>query len=373
MVFTGSFLGGEAMPSEENKKYGFVKKFRSILKSKFWEETSPEQYRIAEFILYSARFKREEIELRNGEKIIIEPGQLLTTISYIQNGVDKKGKWATEKTVKYALDKLQKLGFLSKKNIKSVPKFWYEYDIKGAPVSQKRGSSSNKLGLQLVKKGASHCTLVTVENWAFYQGEFENGAPVSQSKGSSITKEGLQLEQKGAITKECIYKNDIYNMSDSKESDHSPGAFKSDNNNSNKTTKSSKTKRATKVFEENSIEYQLSKKLYQYVLEEKPKTRKPDLQKWSKDFDLILRRDERSLEDLENVIDWIFNGDSNSSNFWKKNISSPGALRGTTKNGADKFAEIYSQMENDTNYYRPLQKELEKELPPISDEEIFNI
>ena len=163
------------------------------------------------------------------------------------------------------------------------------------------------------------------------------------------------------------------NMSDSKESDHSPGAFKGDNNNSNKKTNSSKTKRATKVFEENSIEYQLSKKLYQYVLEEKPKTRKPDFQKWSKDFDLILRRDERSLEDLENVIDWIFNGDSNSSNFWKKNISSPGALRGTTKNGADKFAEIYSQMENDTNYYRPLQKELEKELPPISDEEIFNI
>ena len=163
------------------------------------------------------------------------------------------------------------------------------------------------------------------------------------------------------------------NMSDSKESDEPPGAFKNDNNNSNKKTNSSKTKRATKVFEENSIEYQLSKKLYQYVLEEKPKTRKPDLQKWSKDFDLILRRDERSLEDLENVIDWIFNGDSNNSNFWKKNISSPGALRGTTKNGADKFAEIYSQMENDTNYYRPLQKELEKELPPISDEEIFNI
>ena len=174
--------------------------------------------------------------------------------------------------------------------------------------------------------------------------------------------------------KKELLKRDIKNnnMSDSKESDAPPGAFK-DSINTNKTTKSSKTKRATKVFEENSIEYQLSKKLYQYVLEEKPKTRKPDLQKWSKDFDLILRRDERSLEDLENVIDWIFNGDSNSSNFWKKNISSPGALRGTTKNGADKFAEIYSQMENDTNYYRPLQKELEKELPPISDEEIFNI
>lgn len=153
-------------------------------------------------------------------------------------------------------------------------------------------------------------------------------------------------------SKKELLKRDIKNnnMSDSKESDEPPGAFKGDNNNSNKTTKSSKTKRATKVFEENSIEYQLSKKLYQYVLEEKPKTRKPDLQKWSKDFDLILRKDERSLEDLKNVIDWIFNGDSNSSNFWKKNIASPGALRGTTKNGADKFAEIYSQMENDNSY-----------------------
>lgn len=136
------------------------------------------------------------------------------------------------------------------------------------------------------------------------------------------------------------------NMSDFKKSDAPPGAFKSDN----KKTTSSKNKKPKKVFEESSIEYQLSKELYQYVLEAKPKTKEPDLQKWSKDFDLILRKDERSLEDLKNVIDWIFNGDSNSSNFWKKNIASPGALRGTTKNGADKFAEIYSQMENDNSY-----------------------
>lgn len=308
MVFTGSFLGGEAMPSEENKKYGFVKKFRSILKSKFWEETSPEQYRIAEFILYSARFKREEIELRNGEKIIIEPGQLLTTISYIQNGVDKKGKWATEKTVKYALDKLQKLGFLSKKNIKSVPKFWYEYDIKGAPVSQKRGSSSNKLGLQLVKKGASHCTLVTVENWAFYQGEFENGAPVSQSKGSSITKEGLQLEQKGAITKECIYKNDIYNMSDSKESDHSPGAFKSDNNNSNKTnentitTKSKGEKEKEKNSAKKKEKEQQIKEVVEYLNLKANRNYRPGTTKTKSLISARLK--DYTVEDLKAVIDF---------------------------------------------------------------------
>lgn len=169
-----------------------------------------------------------------------------------------------------------------------------------------------------------------------------------ESVTTPVTKVQQHQLRKCNTTNTNINTNTITNnnMSDFKKSDAPPGAFKSDN----KKTTSSKTKKPKKVFEESSIEYQLSEKLYQYVLEEKPKTRKPDFQKWSKDFDLILRKDERSLEDLKNVIDWIFNGNSNNSNFWKRNISSPGALRGTTKNGADKFAEIYSQMENDNSY-----------------------
>lgn len=169
-----------------------------------------------------------------------------------------------------------------------------------------------------------------------------------ESVTTPVTKVQQHQLRKCNTTNTNINTNTITNnnMSDFKKSDAPPGAFKSDN----KKTTSSKRKKPKKVFEESSIEYQLSKELYQYVLEEKPKTRKPDFQKWSKDFDLILRKDERSLEDLKNVIDWIFNGNSNSSNFWKKNIASPGALRGTTKNGADKFAEIYSQMENDNSY-----------------------
>ena len=169
-----------------------------------------------------------------------------------------------------------------------------------------------------------------------------------ESVTTPVTKVQQHQLRKCNTTNTNINTNTITNnnMSDFKKSDAPPGAFKSDN----KKTTSSKRKKPKKVFEESSIEYQLSEKLYQYVLEAKPKTKEPDLQKWSKDFDLILRKDERSLEDLENVIDWIFNGNSNSSNFWKKNIASPGALRGTTKNGADKFAEIYSQMENDNSY-----------------------
>lgn len=357
------------MPSEENKKYGYIKKYRSVLYSKFWAETSPEQYRIADFILYSVRFKREEIELKNEKKIILEPGQLLTTVSFIQSGVDPKGKWATEKTVKYALDKLQKLGFLSKKNIKSVPKFWCENDKKGALLNQKRGSTKDKKGLYLNKSRVVQCTLITIENWGFYQNDFEKGALLNQNEGFTYDEMGTYFEEKGAITKECIYKNDIYNMSDSKESDAPPGAFK-DSINTNKKTNSSK-KKTTKVFEENSIEYQLSEKFYRKVSEfnSSKYDEKPDLQKWSSEFEKLMRLDKVKSEDIETLIDWIFQ----EGNFWNDKVQTPAKFRKRDKEEVKYFNKIFKQMEKDPNYYRPSQKDLEKELPPITAEEFYDI
>lgn len=357
------------MPSEENKKYGYIKKYRSVLYSKFWAETSPEQYRIADFILYSVRFKREEIELKNEKKIILEPGQLLTTVSFIQSGVDPKGKWATEKTVKYALDKLQKLGFLSKKNIKSVPKFWCENDKKGALLNQKRGSTKDKKGIYLNKSRVVQCTLITIENWGFYQNDFEKGALLNQNEGFTYDEMGTYFEEKGAITKECIYKNDIYNMSDSKESDAPPGAFK-DSINTNKKTKSNK-KKTTKVFEENSIEYQLSEKFYRKVSEfnSSKYDEKPDLQKWSSEFEKLMRLDKVKSEDIETLIDWIFQ----EGNFWNDKVQTPAKFRKRDKEEVKYFNKIFKQMEKDPNYYRPSQKDLEKELPPITAEEFYDI
>lgn len=314
---------------EIEKTGGFVKIYRKLTNSPLWIECSAERKVILITILLSVNHTEKDVMLKTGDIVKVKRGQFITSYRSL---AEKCGKGITKDHVESALKFFKKAKFCRHERLQG---------------------------------GRQAPTLVTVENWDFYQANIKNADSNADSNVDKVPTEQEYKEYKE-------YK-EYNNMSDSKESDVPSEAFKGDNNNSNKTTKSSKTKRATKVFEENSIEYQLSKKLYQYVLEVKPKTRKPDFQKWSKDFDLILRRDERSLEDLENVIDWIFNGDSNNSNFWKKNISSPGALRGTTKNGADKFAEIYSQMENDTNYYRPLQKELEKELPPISDEEIFNI
>lgn len=333
--------------ADEKEKQAFYKTNAKILKL----DTKKDR----DLILFNQYIeKKENFQRISGE---LEKGLFKLSYSNIEKEMEYSRRKA-RKVMKYFEDNkiIECIEKSTKKGVPSIYAYTSVYYSNSEPNYEPNSEPNSEPNYEP--------NLLSVSNGLEYIGE-PNYEPNSEPNNGP---------NNGPIKKELL-KRDIKNnnMSDSKESDHSPGAFKGDNNNSNKKTNSSKTKRATKVFEENSIEYQLSKKLYQYVLEEKPKTRKPDFQKWSKDFDLILRRDERSLEDLENVIDWIFNGDSNSSNFWKKNIASPGALRGTTKNGADKFAEIYSQMENDTNYYRPLQKELEKELPPITAEEFYDI
>ena len=159
------------------------------------------------------------------------------------------------------------------------------------------------------------------------------------------------------------------NMSDSKESDHSPGAFK-DSINTEKKTNSSK-KKTTKVFEENSIEYQLSEKFYRKVSEfnSSKYDEKPDLQKWSSEFEKLMRLDKVKSEDIETLIDWIFQ----EGNFWNDKVQTPAKFRKRDKEEVKYFNKIFKQMEKDPNYYRPSQKDLEKELPPITAEEFYDI
>ena len=172
------------------------------------------------------------------------------------------------------------------------------------------------------------------------------------------------------LLKYNIKNNKNNNMSDSKESDAPSGAFK-DSINTNKKTKSSKTKRATKVFEENSIEYQLSEKFYRKVSEfnSSKYDEKPDLQKWSSEFEKLMRLDKVKLEDIETLIDWIFQ----EGNFWNDKVQTPAKFRKRDKEEVKYFNKIFKQMEKDPNYYRPSQKELEKEIPDISAEEFYDI
>lgn len=131
-------------------------------------------------------------------------------------------------------------------------------------------------------------------------------------------------------------------------------------------SKNKKSKKKTKkVFEPDSIEYKLSEKMYKNILEINPKAKEPNYQKWSKDFDLLIRVDKRSIKDIETLLDWI-----PTNNFWKNNILSPGALRGETRQGSNKFDTIYSQMLSDKNF-KVEQNNLKEDIKPYSIEEML--
>lgn len=57
----------------------------------------------------------------------------------------------------------------------------------------------------------------------------------------------------------------------------------------------------------------------------KPKFGAADVQRWARDADLMLRRDGRSVEQVERVIAWAHRGDA--THFWRGNILSVAKLR----------------------------------------------
>jgi DNA replication protein DnaD len=72
----------------------------------------------------------------------------------------------------------------------------------------------------------------------------------------------------------------------------------------------------------NSIEFRLASYLFKYIKRNNEKAKEPNMQKWSKQFDYILRIDKRDIEEVKNVIKWCQN-----DSFWLKNILSPDKLR----------------------------------------------
>ena len=78
----------------------------------------------------------------------------------------------------------------------------------------------------------------------------------------------------------------------------------------------------TKQEIQNATACAFALELFKHIKEIMPKVKNPDLKKWSDTFDLMLRVDKRSPEEIEKVINFLkFN------NFWKINILSPEKLR----------------------------------------------
>lgn len=93
-----------------------------------------------------------------------------------------------------------------------------------------------------------------------------------------------------------------------------------------------KKKKGKREFTRDDVEYKLASRLFFWILQNNPKAKKPNPQKWADVVRLMIERDEREPEDIKNVIDWAQNND-----FWMSNILSTEKLR-------KQFDTLYIQM-----------------------------
>jgi phage replication O-like protein O len=84
----------------------------------------------------------------------------------------------------------------------------------------------------------------------------------------------------------------------------------------------SKESKKERIYTPDSQEYVLSKYLLDKILANNPGNRKPHINSWAKDMDMILRVDARAPDEVRTVIDFC-----QSDSFWKSNILSVGKLR----------------------------------------------
>lgn len=81
-------------------------------------------------------------------------------------------------------------------------------------------------------------------------------------------------------------------------------------------------KKNIKTFSEQSPEVELSKLLFNLILNNNPIAKQPNFQSWAKHIDLMIRIDNRSIDDIKGAI--IF---SQQDSFWHTNILSTEKLR----------------------------------------------
>ncbi|NLE23743.1 MAG: hypothetical protein GX625_00130 [Clostridiaceae bacterium] len=113
-----------------------------------------------------------------------------------------------------------------------------------------------------------------------------------------------------------------------------------------------KSIRNKRLFVEDSIEFQLSKKLLDYILINNPNYKMPNLQNWAKHIDYMIRLDKRTPEQINDII--VF---SQEDSFWKSNVLSTEKLR-------QKFDQLWIKKKNGKpkSTFEILQAEYEKEV-----------
>ena len=86
--------------------------------------------------------------------------------------------------------------------------------------------------------------------------------------------------------------------------------------------KDNSPKSKKRIYDVDSIPYQLAEYLFEEMKKNNPEARKPDFHKWANDIRLMMEIDNRKEEQVRNMITW-----SQSNDFWKGNILSAKKLR----------------------------------------------
>jgi len=92
-----------------------------------------------------------------------------------------------------------------------------------------------------------------------------------------------------------------------------------------------------KTYSEDSNELLLAKYLVDNIYQRNPNHKKPDLQKWAKEINYLIRLDGKDPEIIRKVITWC-----QKDSFWQNNILSTKKLR-------DQFDQLFLKMKGDNN------------------------
>lgn len=152
----------------------------------------------------------------------------------------------------------------------------------------RRCLESLKIAERITIKRTNKYSIITIINWDRYQSdECESNQQTNQQQTTQTTSNEPATSQQRATNKnEKEYKRNI------------------------------------KTFLSDSDEIRLANYLLNHIRKNNPESKQPNLQTWAKQFDLMLRIDNRSVDNLKSIIRFCQNDD-----FWKSNILSPKKLR----------------------------------------------
>lgn len=144
------------------------------------------------------------------------------------------------------------------------------------------------------------------------------------------------LSEKGYIKIVLIYKKDSKEVKERKIYINDVPVKNNVDEVKEKESESEKEKNDVKY---NKIHSELAKILWGYVIQNFPKTKKPNVDVWSDNIRLMMEQDGLSEIEIKNAIHW-----SQNNKFWKTNIRSTSKLR-------KQYEELYAQATLENVYF----------------------